>query len=74
MLFQKAFLYPQEWAVSSKPLVQWVCVHRCCCLRGGWLARGLLLASSHVPGLVGKNFLAGTRIKDQIMSKRKSRF
>lgn len=50
-----------------------VCAQVLLCAWG--LARsGLVLASSHVPELVGKNFLAGTRIKDQVMSERKSRF
>lgn len=33
-----------------------------------------MLASSHVPELVGKNFLVGSRVKDQGMNERKSRF
>lgn len=60
--------------MRSGPLLQWVHVYRCCCMHGGWLAWWLVLASSCVLELVGKNFLLGTRIKDQVMSERKSRF
>lgn len=49
-------------------------VYRCCCVHGGWLALWLVLASSQVPELVGKKFLVGIRMKDQVMSKRESRF
>lgn len=49
----------QELDVRSESLLQWVHTYKRCCVVGGWLALFLVLARSHVPELVGRNFLVG---------------
>lgn len=60
--------------MRSKSPLQWVHVYKRCCVKGGWLAPFLVLARSHVPEVVGRNFLVGSRVEDQGTSERQSRF